>query len=80
MNEEVMKVLASIAEAFEKAKKQEFCFMLNIHELSSVEAALMTTALQFKNGSDDDKKIEAELLGIIKKLDAQHKAQTNSEE
>lgn len=81
MDEKLMKVLASIAEAIEKSRTMEFCFMLTINELSSVEAALMTTALQFKNSSsEEDKKIESELLAIIKKLDAQYKAQTNSEE
>lgn len=81
MNEKVMEALARIAEAIKKSRTMEFCFMLTINELSSVEAALMTTALQFKNSNnEEDKKIEAELLGIIKKLDAQYKAQTNSEE
>lgn len=79
MDEKLMKVLASIAEAIEKAKKQEFCFMLNVSELSSIEAACMTTALQFKDGSEEDKKIESELISIVKKLDAQYKAQTGQE-
>ena len=39
MSKNLMEVLASIAEAIEKAKKQEFCFMLNVGELSSIEAA-----------------------------------------